>query len=455
MPYGNEYAQYNSIRRLTENIRIKELLSKYSIFSPLKAEESLDDVRLVQRTTLEQMKKIEQPDYVLSIDGSYSEVSVAKGVTSAKVGYVTTTDVLLQLKKLQELDKERPVDPRILLNTRTSTATDTVLAGCNIIFGGEFDPKASFRKGIIDLFADQKAFDRGETLLDTYEALLAYKPVIPKQGCPYGEEVCQHKTPNTALDRASKTTECSCPLKLPHHSTDALRLYERFNPLGENGTAYGEVIHVTERLWLIHIIRSMEQCGLLKMLANTAIMLDGPLAVFGRPGWLSRAIMQELFRVNKLVKAETGKDMLLIGIEKSGVFVEHFEKLCLEQDSIPNGTALLPTNDYIRSRVVLSNNIHQYGDVNYFGRKFFYKTNTGARIVATLPFLKPEHRNLDKSELKGFPRLLDALTLFDSLYSSRYANALLPISLAHGEASIPKRLGNSILKVMAQDAIDN
>lgn len=242
-------------------------------------------------------------------------------------------------------------------------------------------------------------------------------------------------------------------IKLSHHSTDALRLYERFNPLGENGTAYGEVIHVTERLWLIHVIRSMEQCGLLDTLANTALMLDGPLAVFGRPGWLSRAIMKELFRINKKVKAATGKNLLLIGIEKSGVFVEHFEKLCSEENSIPNGTVVLPTNEYIRNRVVLSKNIHQYGDVNYFGRKLFYKTNTGAQIVATLPFLKSEDRDLNKCSPGQFPRLLDALTLFDSLYSSRYANALLPISLAHGEASIPKRLGNCILKVLAQELV--
>lgn len=454
MPYSNEFAQYNSIKRLAESIRIKELLSKYSIFTPPTEENNAEDkIVTVQRTALEKEMNTSLPDFVLSIDGSYSEVSVSKGTTPARVGYVTTSEVFLQLKRLQNLDKQRPVDPRLVTNTKTSTSTDTVLAGCNVIFGNELDPKASFRKGIIDLLSEQKAFDRGETLLDTYEALLAYKPLIPLQSCPYGKDICKHKTPEKALGRVSKTSKCSCPLELPQHSTDALRLYERFNPSGENGTSYGEVIHVIERLWLIHILRSMEHCGLIKALAETAIMLDGPLAVFGRPGWLSRAIMKELFRINKILKEETGKDLLLVGIEKTGVFVEHFEKVCSEENKISHGTAVLLTNNYIRRHVVLSKNTHQYGDVNYFGRKIFYKTKSGSKIVATIPFLKNSDRNLNETSLDGFPRLLDILTLFDSVCSSRYANALLPISLAHGEASIPKRLGNCILQVLAQDTI--
>lgn len=459
MPYQNEFAQYNSVKRMSENVRVKEILRRYKLSAPVEFDEAKDEFySIVSGRELNKTGLPSLPDFVLSIDGSFVEVPVSNGSASAKIAYTTITDVLLKLKKMQELDLMRPADPREMRKTCTTGAADTVLAGCNIIYEGEIDPQSSFRRGVIDLFREQRAFDDGETLLDTYEALLAYKPLMPVQGCPYGE-MCSHETPQAAYERISGTKECTCSLKLSCHSTDAMRLYEKFNPLGDNGTAFGEIIHVTERLWLIHILRSLEQQKMLNVLAKMAIVLDGPLAVFGRPGWLSRAISRELYRINEKLKAETGTDLLLVGIEKSGLFVEHFAQLCSQIKSkhkgldIPLQAALLPTDEYIRKFVVLTKNTHPYGDVTYFGRKFFYRTKSGAQIVATLPFLKPEHRNLNTALTEQFPRLADALNLFDALGSSRYSNALIPVSLAHGEAAIPSRLGKRVLETLSRDLI--
>lgn len=467
MPYANEFAQYNSVKRMAENIRIKEILRRYKLAEP-PAPCSCAGERLYKLISNPDAANVNGdgcgtihdilPEYVLSVDGSFVEVPVSNGSTAAKIAYATINDVLLQLKKLQELDLLRPADPRDIRKTKTVGTADTVLAGCNIIYEGEVDPQSSFRRGVIDLFREQRAFETGETLLDTYEALLAYKPLVPAQSCPYGD-MCKHETPQVAFRRISGTHACECSLKLPCHSTDALRVYEQFNPLGENGTAVGEILHVTERLWIIHILRSLEQHGMLGVLARMAIVLDGPLAVFGRPGWLSRAISRELYRINGLLRKETGKDLLLIGIEKSGLFVEHFSRLCAEFDSgtgsveIPPKTALLPTDEYIRKFVVLTKNTHPYGDVTYFGRKFFYRTKSGAQVVATLPFLNPGHRSLERAELQQFPRLIDALNLFDALGSSRYSNAIIPITLAHAEAAIPSRMGSRVLEALAADLI--
>jgi hypothetical protein len=46
----------------------------------------------------------------------------------------------------------------------------------------------------------------------------------------------------------------------------------------------------------------------------------------------------------------------------------------------------LPTDDYIKQRVIFSDSAKRYGTDTYFGRKFFYKTQSGARIVANVPF---------------------------------------------------------------------
>ena len=149
--------------------------------------------------------------------------------------------------------------------------------------------------------------------------------------------------------------------------------------------------------------------------------------------------------------------MLLVGIEKSGLFAEHFNRICAEYDAnrgdikIPQQTAMLLTNEYIRKFIVISKDKRPHGDVNYFGRKLFYRTKNGSQITATLPFLQHEHRNLNTALPEQFPRLMDALNLFDVLGSSRYANALIPINLAHGEASIPARLGKRVLEALSNE----
>jgi hypothetical protein len=46
-------------------------------------------------------------------------------------------------------------------------------------------------------------------------------------------------------------------------------------------------MQVWERILLIHLLRWFERRGLLEQIAKIAFILDGPLAMFGHPAWLS------------------------------------------------------------------------------------------------------------------------------------------------------------------------
>ena len=72
-------------------------------------------------------------------------------------------------------------------------------------------------------------------------------------------------------------------------------------------------------------------------------------------------------------------------------------------------------------------------------------------LVATLPFVTDEHKNLQTAEISRFPRLSNALNLLDQLVSSRYPNALTPIVAAHAEASVPLSLGKNVLERLARE----
>jgi hypothetical protein len=153
------------------------------------------------------------------------------------------------------------------------------------------------------------------------------------------------------------------------------------------------------------------------------------------------------------IRARTGSDLIIVGIEKSGNFVAHFEEIDKREDGsqhFQSGSYFLPTDSYIKERVIFSDSTKRYGADTYFGRKFFYKTKSGARIVANVPFLTPEQDSLAGDDPSVFPQFGTVCALLDKLVTSRFPNALGPIVSAHAQASIPLHLGQKVLKQLAQ-----
>jgi hypothetical protein len=473
MPYEGEFAQYSPLRRVVNDQQVNSLLERSKVKPPTTTH------NLPQITFADIEPSKFRPTHVIAIDGSNISVPIQEGFPSAEIGYVTVASVILDIHLLDQLDKNRPIDPIAYRKTEDAESIDSVFPGCNIVLDQEHSAKASFRKVIFELLKEKRLFDDGETLLDTYEALLNYKS-FEEQKCPYSdiyEDSCVSKSPT--FEKQQGQFQCHCVGCKPLYSTDALRLHERFHPEASNAAIFSEVMQVLERLWLVHILRGFETLNYLRLLKNFAFVIDGPLAVFGQPAWLSQAIKQELQRINTKAKEYTnGLDILLIGIEKSGVFVNHFEQLVaskrtnFEDDTqqtdfnqlatnymnsslIPPQTACLLTDDYIKRHIIYSESDRPYGRQTYFGRKFFYRTKSGAQIVASIPFLHIDHEKTEFANIDQYPRLADAMALFDQLVSSRYPDSLAPVVSAHAEAAIPLNLGKKVLERMAHDLMKN
>jgi len=449
MPYEGEFAHYRSLHRIASSERVKKLLGNYRL---REAPSATDPASCLQPVQIQPSEWA--PSWVLAIDGSHAEVSIRNGYPGAEAAYVTVASVLLDLDRVRELDRSRPVDPQEFRKTERAESIDCALPGCNVIFEGESTARSSLRRTMYDVFASVQMSTEGETLLETYEVLLRHKPADRDQRCPY--EDCP-RTPNE-YNRGVGRYPCSCPLTRPLYCTDALRIHEGMNPAGTNGALFAEIMQVWERVWVVHILRTLEARGWLSSLRRLAVVLDGPLAVFGHPAWLSHAISQELMRLNEVAKRATGgQDLLLIGIEKTGTFVQHLWELDqFEQGGagkIAPQSALLPTDSYIKRNIIFSESSKPYGVDTYFGRKFFYKTRSGALIVATLPFLEASHRNLEMAESAQFPRLADATALLDQLVCSRYPNSLAPLVAAHAEAAIPLNIGKKVLERLARELV--
>lgn len=444
MPYEGEFASHKSIGRLVRSERVQNLLGSYAVRERPASEDT-------QLTTVEMPESEWKPEIVLAVDGSHAEVKIENGFPGAEASYVTVSSVMLDMAKLRKLDQHRPADPREFRKIEEASSIDCALPGCNVVCEGETSAAASLRRKMFEEFEFRRVDSESETLLETYEALLALKP-DSRGRCPYAEDNCPN--PEDGYYRAQGEYHCHCSLGRSLFSTDALRIHERMNPAGTNGAIFAEVMQVWERVLVIHFLRWLERKNYLSSLRHAAIILDGPLAVFGQPAWLSAAIEKELRRLNQLIRAASGYDLLLLGIEKGGVFADHFMALdCHENGSpgrFPVSTAALLDDAYIKRNIIFQNSDRPYGRQTYFGRKFFYKTRTGALIVGMLPHLRDGDEDLLRADADQFPRLGDALSLLDELVCVRYPNSLSALVAAHAEAAIPLHLGNHVLSDLAR-----
>ena len=443
MPYEGEFASYHPLRRIAESERVKQLLGKSKPFVPSESG-PIATPTLVPETTAP------LPDFVVAIDGSTAEVDVRNGYPGAKVGYCTVASVLLNLKRVNALDEERPVNPVDFRQTEEAAPIDSALPGSNVVTRDHISARDSFRESIYDILQDVVVDEDDHTrLIETYHELLSHKPQSRLQICPYDYDGCERH-----FLIPPGRTRCPCERGRAIYSTDALRAHERFREIGSNEEAFGEVMQVWERLLLIHLLRCFEREGWLSSMNRLAFFLDGPLALFGHPAWMSAAISAELKRLNAKIRAQSGQDLLLLGIEKSGTFVTHFDEIDRTETPgevrFPPRSGFMPTDHYIKRRIIYSESEKRYGDATYFGRKFFYKTASASRIVATIPFLTDQQDTLDSSDMTLYPQIPLACHLLDKLVSSRFRNALSPIVSAHAHAAIPLHLGSKVLQQLAR-----
>lgn len=449
MPYENEFAHYKSIKRIAENPEVKNLLARIKMAKNIVAPIEPVTVKLSELQPSEW-----KPDFVLAIDGSFEEVSYDNGYPMTAIGYLTVASVLLDVAKMRRLDASRPIDPKEFRTIEKAGSVDGALPCANATVDNEQDSKSSFRRVLFETFDKNQASGKGETILDTYEILLDYKPKPDLQVCPYDD--CLN--PNKAFVRKHKEYSCPCLFNRSLFSTDAMRIHESMNPEGSNITILTQTMNVLEKIWVIHFLRTLEQENILQVLQRLAIVVDGPLAVFDSPAWLSNAIKKELERINLAARKalqDENFNIFLIGIEKTGIFMDHLINLDKGRDgstdALPRQASLLLSDSYIKQRIVFSNSDREYGRNTYFGRKSFYKTRSGALIVFNTPILNENDDDLKRAEINQFPRLADAMFLLDDLVSARYRNSLIPLISANAEAAIPQNLGKRVLEKLARE----
>lgn len=447
MGFEGEFASYAPLRRIIESEKINARLKELHIREVEPRAENLPSSCLVSKKSISDSSL--QPDLVLAIDGSYQATPIKNGFPSAECGYVTVASVLLDLNKAKELEKEEFVDPKLFRDIEKVSSFDAVFPGCNIIIGEEPDAKSSLRKVLFEEMKQCHVFDGGESLLDTYEALLKIKLSEPNTRPP------QSPIEGNENEMTYGYGEYSCPQTgRPLYSTDAMRLHELMNSNSTCGEMYGQIMSTIEKLWLVHILRSFEKNKWLATLRRVAFIIDGPLAVFSTSSWLANAMKKEISRINDIQKRINGTDMMIVGLEKSGAFFNHFVSIDMDAegnpDKFPKQTAFLLSDDYIKKNIVYSDSTKPYGKDTFFGRKFFYKAASGQLLVPVDICYTDAQFDISTASPTQYSRLGDVMELLDHMVSSRYPNSITPLISAHAEAAIPLNHGKRLFEEIAR-----
>jgi hypothetical protein len=435
MPFENEVATGESLISLEKSAALREFEGTIAVRADAVGRDPAPLVAVPRTDWL--------PRRVIAIDGSSITQRVQNGFPGAECSLVMLSVVFIDISKLARIEPNVIPSPRIFNEMDRAHTLDAVLPGSNVVRRGDpaDSPRRYFRSTVFDALGG-RLDEHHETLMETVRKIAPGRNADIE--CPVDD--C-HRRYTGGRD----AHPCGCHRGETLFETDTLRFHERFNDVGPNGEVHGEVRHVLEVLALVNILRFFEAPERIHFLKDCVFVLDGPLAVFGQPAWLAPHIRAEIIRISASVRAATGGDLLVIGIEKTGQYVTHFEDLDWTDAGGPRsrfepGATLIPDARYVNRNIVFRPEASKPSGVDtYFGRKVFYKTRNSAHAALNVAMTNAAATDFMDTSMAAFPRLGDALNVLDHLSTYLYQDGFMPLVRAHAHAAIPLRRGTDII----------
>ena len=438
MPYVNERATGDSLWRLEENESVRQFKGVIRTRDPQDRQDFPPVVSPPRRQRI--IRRI------IAIDGSSVTMRVQNGFPKAEAALFNAAVIVIKIDELLNFETERIPSPRQLRDLERVYTMSAVLPGPNVTGTSKEDdtPKKFFRSTVRKELNFRLDPDH-ESLLETFLDITGNGSGRTNQfACPI--EDCKKYIPRPREDGL-----CSCSARERVYPTDSLRIHERFYDSSSSEQAFTAFRMVTEHLLLVNILRYFKRNHPSSWFDEIAFVVDGPLAIFGMPAWLKEHVQKEIADIHNDLVSQGHAGLLLMGMEKSGEFLDHLEELDWHQSQgrrqkLRNSTALAPTTEYIYRHITPNPNSQKpYGAAVYYGRKVLYKNRSGQHAVVMTPIVNSAGRNPNGTELAAFPRLGEVLDIVDDLYTHLYQDGFIPLIRANAHAAIPLRQGQRIL----------
>jgi hypothetical protein len=386
-------------------------------------------------------------EHFIAIDGSYQEAVVRPEYPSSILCFMQFGAVAFSREDLLSVDRSPHPAPEDMERLRNLERLKLAFPLCNMRLSEATNLTDSIRHSIYQFF--HNAMLSGSPLIETLKWFifrefqsggsegriwhLASNPCTPER------EGVDLRLSDMRGDYSFICSQSNRPIYL----TDVFRLHERIDEQLGAGGILGYLTTTIEQLIVVHILRLIARRRP-SALSNIAIIKDGPLAFFGVTANLHRPMRDLLTHLSRVAQPN------LIGVEKSGPFVEHAHQI---RHKMKSGQALILNDPYIYQNILASGTAddsgRSYGASTYYGRKVIVKTRNNSVHVLTIP-TNVETANPQLDNFLGFEK---AVQVTDLLHCDMYDDALFPVALANKLISLSAHPSQRILERFASHSI--
>ncbi|PYO40238.1 MAG: hypothetical protein DMD33_18215 [Gemmatimonadetes bacterium] len=376
---------------------------------------------------------------VIAIDGGMTETYVREEFPTASIAFIAVGPLLLRLEDLADLDRQPFIGPEDMQRLKSIERYVLVLPTKSVRAKGGTTFSQGVRWAVQDFLLQRHLMPALQWLLfrewRAKEEREAWEiPKCPNPDC-WEEQI---------RFRSGDSVEQPCPrCRQPVYLSDGLRLYERIDEELGAGAILGYLLTAIEQIVLVHLIRSIWNLKP-SLFREVLFIKDGPLAFFGVTAPMYRP-MRDLMKF--LGTAESEPLINLVGVEKTGPFVEH--AALIDKDLGP-GQVLVLNNEYIYRHIEPGNaSDKSFGKNTYYGAKVIFRGWNQDTYVASIPTgdYKPN------PALADFYNGADVLRVLSRLRCSMYDNALVPVVLANRLVSLADVPSAEILKKFAKQQV--
>jgi len=460
MPYDNQYGSKTAHSDVVRNPEVQAFLEQCR---PLR--EPSDEAGRELASCF-----VEPPDYshdadisfVMASDGSFYASSIDDRLPSIQVCYLKFSTILIEMQDFHGLEDAdtQLIDPfRVSALQRNRDTLTLVLPLSNFRLPEDDSVRTTFRRRM-DEFLWSKATrfrqdNPGTSLMGTLIELAQLRHdhgdhpgAVKIHRCPSDD--C--RTPDIFLDPEDPSHACpTCGI--PLYISDCLRLWEEVSDYHPSQEPASRFMNYVEHLLPVHYLRFLRDEAPAQ-LSELAILVDGPLAVFGNAAWLHQCIMRFLHQLREIQRARDFGSPVVIGLQKTGYVVDFMRLL---HRHIPANRVFSITDEFRYKYLGIERSGNGFGSETYYGHDFVFKTPSEKLFVFSLPYPFAAKRGMpnfsaEKAVASRYAELPQALNLITQVETDLYRDALIPIALAHRHAAISLKPGGRVLDVMGRTA---
>lgn len=470
MAYENEKSKHIGYQNMVSNLSpMSKIIGDLKMYPPTEKYKRIDEfvIKDFQKSKDTSLK------YLFVIDGSKHETEINKFGNDIAISLISVDQCVIDVQKMVKYLNDKFPLPNDYQKLKKDFIINSIIPLKGLLYSEMSDSKDLFRNTLFKIFEEttnpvvgflkDSGYDikEEESILDTYKNLVYRVPsnvlgnIQPCEKCKKLNNYMSIKKFKNDSNGINNTYGCSCAEnKKEVYITDFLQFHEQLNSETSDNALTTQIMLVLEKLIMINLLRIIEKNNLKDLVKESVFVMDGTLAVYSHASWLSYAIC------DYIVNIKESFDLLMIGVEKTGHFVEHFKKIdsYFSDKPLEKGALFFLNDDYIKEHIKVYQNDSYYGEKNYFGKKLFYKNHANKLYVINLAFeneqdkfLNYNNRN-EQESIDKCKRLQDLIMLLENFTSQAYPNALSFVSMANDGVSLSNStLGKKLVSDLLED----